>query len=211
MKTIKAVLFDVDGTLLDTTTFVLDAYKFTISQVGANVPDIDAIMKQLFGKPLTECYHILAPSHNNAMLCKIHDDWQYKNLHMVTPFATVAKTIEYLQKKDIKIAAVTNRLIASTKTILENSGMLSQMEAVIGFEDVINPKPDPEGLLKAAKLLQVDPAACVMVGDSEFDIIAGQIAGMMTIGIRSGLHPEAMEEAKPDHVVNEMYEMVEFI
>jgi phosphoglycolate phosphatase-like HAD superfamily hydrolase len=89
---------------------------------------------------------------------------------------------------------------------MENDG-ITQMEAIIGFEDVINPKPDPEGLLKVAKMLHVTPEESIMVGDSEFDIIAGQKAGMRTVGIRSGLHPEAMEAAKPDYVFDEMYQI----
>lgn len=206
----KAVLFDVDGTLLDTTTFIIDAYKYTLSHVGAEVPDIDTMMKELFGIPLRKCYELLVPDHDPDILCKIHDEWQYKNLHLVTPFKTVAKTIDYLQKKQIRMAAVTNRLRESAKTIMENDG-ITQMEAIIGFEDVINPKPDPEGLIMATKLLEVTPDETFMVGDSVFDIEAGKRAGMRTIGVRSGLHPEGMEAAKPDFIVDEMFEITHII
>jgi pyrophosphatase PpaX len=207
---IKAVFFDVDGTLLDTTTFIIDAYKYTLQQIGADVPNIDELMKRLFGIPLKKCYEILVPGHDPDILCKIHDEWQYKNLHLVTPFVTVAATIEYLQNKNIKMAAVTNRLRESAKTIMENDG-ITQMEAIIGFEDVVNPKPDPEGILKAVQLLGVTPEESIMVGDSEFDIVAGQKAGMRTVGIRSGLHPEAMEAAKPDYIFDEMFQITTII
>jgi pyrophosphatase PpaX len=207
---IKAVFFDVDGTLLDTTTFIIDAYKYTLQQVNADVPNIDELMKQLFGIPLKQCYETLVPEQNADIICKIHDDWQYKNLHLVTPFKSVAQTIDELQKRNIKMAAVTNRLRESAKTILEN-GNVTQMEAIIGFEDVINPKPDPEGLLKAADMLNVSPEESVMVGDSEFDIFAGQKAGMKTIGVRSGLHPEGMEAAKSDYIVDEMIDILSII
>ena len=211
MSQIKAVLFDVDGTLLDTTEFILQAYEHTLVKGNHLKTDFREQMKVLFGQPLLDCYQALAPDGDHEELCILHDNWQRDNLHLVTPFPTVVNAVAALQKKGLKIGAVTNRLRESTLTILENAKVHDSMEVVIGYEDVKVAKPHPEGIEKAIKLLHVKPEETIMVGDSEFDIIAGKAAGVVTVGIRTGLHPEAMEAAKPDHVIDRMEELLRLV
>lgn len=211
MTKIQTVLFDVDGTLLDTTEFILQAYEYTLKQFNYLKPDFRKNMITLFGAPLTECYKVLAPDGNNQELCVVHDTWQNENLHLVQPFPSVIETVEALQKKGSRIGAVTNRLRGSATTILGYSAVDKAMEVIIGVEDVINPKPHPEGILKAMEIMKVKPEETMMVGDSEFDILAGKEAGVITVGVRTGLHPEAMEAAKPDYVINRMSELIELL
>ncbi len=208
---IKAVLFDVDGTLLDTTEFILQAYEYTLHKYNFVTDQFRDQMVVLFGKPLIDCYKILAPDGNHEDLCLIHDKWQNENLHLVQPFKTVPETVDALQKRGVRMSSVTNRLRESATTILGYSAIDKQMEVVLGFEDVVNPKPHPEGILKAIEIMKVKPEETVMVGDSEFDIIAGKEAGVITVGVRTGLHPEAMEKAKPDYVIDTMDELLDIV
>ncbi len=208
---IKAVLFDVDGTLLDTTEFILKAYEYTLHKHNSLKDEFRDQMVVLFGKPLIDCYKILAPDGNHDELCLIHDKWQNENLHLVQPFNTVHETVAELQKRGTRMGSVTNRLRESAITILGYSAIDKQMEVVLGFEDVVNPKPHPEGIVKAMEIMKVKPEETVMVGDSEFDIIAGNKAGVVTVGVRTGLHPEAMEAAKPDYVIDNMNELLAIV
>jgi pyrophosphatase PpaX len=209
MKPLSAVMFDVDGTLLDTRDFVMKAYDYTLDYVSAQ-PDKalrDDLLKKLFGKPLTECYEVLVPGGDIVQLCRIHDEFQNNNLSMVLPFPNVARTIAHFKGRGVKVAAVTNRYRSSTETILEVQGLDVMMDYVIGFEDVANPKPHPEMLHKTLTYFGVEPDEAVMVGDSEWDIQAGRNAGTRTVGVRTGFHPEVMERENPDFVFDDMFEM----
>lgn len=207
----KAVLFDVDGTLLDTTEFILQAYEYTLKESQVHVPEIREKMKVLFGQTLMKCYETLVPGGDPAVLCDIHDTWQSSNLHLVKAFPTVVETVDLLRERGIRVGAVTNRMTTSSRTILAYSNLTEKMETIIGFEDVVHPKPHPEGVLKAISLLGVAPEETVMVGDSEFDILAGKAARAVTVGIRTGLHPEAMEQAEPDYVIDRMEELLAIV
>ncbi|MCX7996597.1 MAG: HAD-IA family hydrolase [Patescibacteria group bacterium] len=206
-KPVKAVLFDVDGTLIDTTEFILQAYEYTLDSENIHVPGVRKKMKELFGMPLLDCYRILAPDHDVARLSAIHNQWQAENLHMVGAFPTVAETVQSLKKNGLKVATVTNRARPSTIAILTESGIHEEIDLIIGFEDVKNPKPHPEGILKALLYFGLEPGEVVMIGDSEFDILAGKAAQVKTIGVRTGLHPEQMEASGPDHVVERIAEI----
>lgn len=207
----KAILFDLDGTLIDTTEFILQAYEHTLVEQNFYDPQVRTKMKELFGQPLAECYKVLAPDGNVQELCTIHDLWQQKNMHLALPFPTVVETVISLQNKGKKIATVTNRTKNSSESILTNTSLLSRMEILIGFEDVTNTKPHPEGIEKAMEFLKVQPEETVMVGDTEFDILAGKAAGVTTVGVTTGLHPQAMIAAKPDFVINTMEQLLQIV
>ncbi len=75
----------------------------------------------------------------------------------------------------------------------------------IGMDDVLNGKPDPEMLLKAAAKISVDPSECVMIGDSLYDIEAGKRAGMKTIGVCTGGNtPESFSSLNPDLILDQI-------
>ena len=80
MSKINGVLFDHDGTLLDTTEYILQAYEYVLKKHNALQPDFRHKMKALFGKPLVDCYKELTPTANYKELCFMHSRWQAENL-----------------------------------------------------------------------------------------------------------------------------------
>lgn len=207
MTRLTAICFDVDGTLLNTSEFVQRSYEYVL---GTILPPADhrEQLRRMFGKPLDVCYQELAPGFDPVPLMKLHDEFQERNMDLVQPFEDVESTLLALKARGIAVAAVTNRKRDSTITLLEVSDLTKHIDLVIAIEDVVNPKPHPEGVLKALTHFQQQPESAAMVGDSEFDIMAGKGANTRTIGVTTGLAPELMKQEEPDYVFDSIRDIL---
>ncbi|MEK7450986.1 MAG: HAD-IA family hydrolase [Patescibacteria group bacterium] len=211
MKELEAVLFDVDGTLLNTKEFIYQAYEHTFKSHNLpSVPreELDGVM----GKLLEDCYKHFVPSSQDLMiLCETHRTFQTKNLHLSVPFPNTKDTLNKIKKAEIKIAAITSRSQRTSTHNLELAGIKDRIDVVISAEDVTRIKPHPEPLLKALKQLGVKPEKAVMVGDTDADILAGKNAKTKTIGVTYGFHGKRIVESNPDYVVDDIAEIIPII
>jgi pyrophosphatase PpaX len=209
-REIKAVLFDIDGTLIDTTNLILSCYRHTF-KIHSLKPKSDKEIISLFGKPLEECYGIHFPEKNSKVLGETHLSFQEKNLHLCKSYEGAKETLKMLKEKGIKIAAVSARSKRTTKKSLEETGLIKYIDIVISREDVTHSKPNPEALLLALKALKVSPKHAIMVGDTRVDVEAGKNAGIKTIGVIYGPLGIKLEEANPDLLVSSISGIVQFI
>lgn len=208
MKPVKAVLFDLDGTVMDTDTFILHTFSHVLQSIGSSIADKKSVIKTLMGRTIQDMYHVLVPDHPVDDLVEMHRAWQRNNMHMAKPFSSVPGLFKTLHKRGIVIGAVTNRWHESADPMLRVNALDGYFSIVITADDVRKAKPNPEGIQKALKHLEVGPNDAIMVGDSEFDIIAGRHAGTITVGVTTGMHKEAMLAQKPDHVFDDIGEVL---
>src|SRR4051812_14575640 len=144
---VQAVLFDIDGTLLDTTEFILQAYEHTLQRYNiTNKTRADII--PLMGKLLQDIYQVLAPAMLFKNLQMTHDEFQLSHLNLVKPYPYVKETLQTLKTHGIKIAAITNRTTLHSVKTLELGGLIDHIDLVISQEDVTHPKPNAEPLIK---------------------------------------------------------------
>src|SRR3989338_7321624 len=109
MHGITTILFDIDGTLLDTREFILQAFEHALRTHEYEVPGREKISAQV-GKHLEECYVALAGTRDRLQkLVESHKSFQDENFHLSVVFAGVRETLEYLRSKGYKIGAVTTR------------------------------------------------------------------------------------------------------
>ena len=185
----KAVLFDLDGTLLDT------------------APDLGAALNQVLAaeqRPLVsaEEYTPLA-SHGSAGLLRYAygDEFEQRRDELrsaflaayaaniaahTKPFHGVGELLQQLQQRAIPVAIVTNKPHALTAQLVPCYPEFAHIQVVISGDTLAVAKPNPEPLLHAADLLQVDAANCWYIGDAERDIEAGRRANMFTVLARYG-------------------------
>lgn len=185
----QAVLFDLDGTLLDT------------------APDLGAALNQVLAaeqRPLVtaEEYTPLA-SHGSAGLLRYAygDEFEQRrdelrsaflsayaaNIAAQTkPFHGVGELLQQLQQRAIPVAIVTNKPHALTAQLVPCYPEFAHIQVVISGDTLAVAKPNPEPLLHAADLLQVDATRCWYIGDAERDIEAGRRANMFTVLARYG-------------------------
>lgn len=207
---IKAVLFDIDGTLLDTTELLYQAFEYSIKSQGL-VPPSREKMAKVIGVSLEKCYLAFAPAGDNALLCKTHNQFQLENPELAKTFPNTIKILKKLKELGIKTAGITNRWESTAKVSAERTGILKYLEFINyrdGFEKI---KPDPEMLLDAIRKLEVKKDEVLMVGDTAIDIEAGKAADVETVGVTFGFLGEEIKELNPDFIIDDLEEILEII
>ena len=179
---IKAVLFDVDGVLLDSFEAGLLFLQDILAHMGHKKPSRNEFRK-VFHLPLPLALKHIAKAELTEELERLHEIVQkvpyHSELLSEPPYAKeVLKTLQ----KNYKLGIVTSRHKSGlTKRYFHFAHTKKYFSVCITVEDVKHHKPHPEPLLLAAKWLKVRPSECVYVGDSHTDIEAGRDAGMKTI------------------------------
>lgn len=210
MNKIKAVLFDIDGTLLDTTEFIYRAFEHTFKYYGLPVPSRKELARQI-GRSLQHCYEHFNTGIAIPDLVETHRQFQMKNLDLSKPYANTFRTLEELKRGGLIISAVTARGGISAKKTLELAGIDKLFDVILTGDDVVKLKPDPEAFFKALEILKTDKDDAIIVGDTDADILAGKSAGIRTIGVTYGFHGERINDSNPDFVVDDIAEIVPII
>lgn len=206
----QAVLFDVDGTLLDSTEFVLGAMEHSLQAHGLPVPSRTHLAR-VVGPPLEQCYRQLAPSADPLPLCEAHRAWQQEHLGLIHPFPQTVTTLQALRAGGVRLAAVTARSKVSSLASLEQTGVARYLEFTISAEDAPRTKPFPDPVCLALQRLGLTPADAVMVGDTASDVLAGQAAGVKTVGARYGFASAALVKVQPDWIIDEIANLLPLV
>ena len=207
---IKAVLFDLDGTLLDTEESILGAFEYAFKTQTIAQPARENIVS-LVGRPLREMYEALAPAANIEPLLNAHHDFQINNLHLVKAFPGVTETLATLRKAGLKIAIVTARYGITCSVYLDVTNLTNTFDVIITGDDVKKEKPDPEPVLKALAAFNVQPEEALMVGDTFADIGAGKNAGVKTVGALYGHMGEKIRDLRPDYLISSIEEILSIV
>lgn len=204
-----AVLFDLDGTILDTTDFIIKAFKYSL-RFHLNKKVTLTEVRNIAGLPLDECYRIVTGLKEVDHLTKSHHDFQAKNLSMVKTFPNTLKTLQALKKAGIAVAAVTTRC-GHVETALQAVGIYDYFKFIITPNEVKETKPHPKPLLRALELLSVNPEKALMIGDSPVDIQAGKNAKVKTVAALYGVHGKKLLKENPDYVIDDISQTLPII
>lgn len=207
---IQAVLFDVDGTLIDTSEYIYQAYEHSLGRHKHDLLSREE-MSHLMGKSLEDTYKEITGLDAVNPFMDAHREYQFENAGLAVAFPHSLQTLESLRKKGISIGAVTTRARDTAIETLEEAELYPLIDFFVGFEDVVAPKPDPEGIKKALDFFNVHPADAIMIGDSPVDVAAGKNAETHTIGVTYGFHGDRIIDTEPDYVVDDISEIIEII
>ncbi|MGI8419757.1 MAG: HAD family hydrolase [Candidatus Levyibacteriota bacterium] len=205
----KALISDVDWTLLDSEQFIFQAYLHALEKFHLPAITLEQLLPHM-GKPIEQCYDVFAPGVENMELIKVHRAFQAEHLDLAVPYPHTVETLKRLFEKGIKIAAVTTRSEQNLQKTLEISGLMPFIEIVIPRED-LKPeelKPHPRPVLLALERLHVSPEQTISIGDAKEDIASGKSAGTKTIGVTYGSAGEKIRESNPDYVINDIEEII---
>ena len=123
---IKAVLFDIDGTLLDTSELLYQAFEYAIKSQGL-VPPSREKMSKVIGVSLEKCYLSFAPAGDNKKLCKLHNEFQLENPHLSKLFPQTIEVLKALKEKGIKTTGITNRWESTAGISVKRAGLLKYL------------------------------------------------------------------------------------
>jgi pyrophosphatase PpaX len=201
MPNLRTVLFDLDGTLIDSVRLILDSYHHTLAAHGLP-PRSDADWLEGVGTPLTAQFGAL--QHAAGMLDALIATYREYNLkhhdRMVTVYPGVVDVVRALKQDGIATGLVTSKNRSGALRGLTLAQLESLMDVLVCADEVENPKPHPEPVEKAVRLLGADPATTVYVGDSIHDMRSGRAAGVRTAAVLWGpFGREQLEGAQPDY------------
>lgn len=208
---IKAVLFDLDGTLIDTNDLIINSFKYTYKKhLNIDVDEKDIVMH--FGEPLLDTLaqydkqnaHVLIQTfrqYNES----IHDKFTKK-------IEGAEETLKELRNLGIKVGVVTSKRRELAERGLNLFSLLDIMDVVVTPEDTTKHKPDGDPVIKACEKLNINPKEAVMVGDSHFDILCGKSAGAKTCLVKyTALPVDKIMEHNPDYSVEKINDIANIV
>ena len=205
MTKINTVLFDFDGTIMDTNNVILQSWQHTFRTVeGKERPEEEILAS--FGEPLHITMERFLPQIPIKEGVEIYRSYHYDNFtDLIEVFPGILDLMEELKARGYKIGIVTSRLRHTTEIGLKKYDMEKYFDAVITADDTDKHKPDPEPVNIALERLGSKPEEAVMVGDSMFDIFCAKNAGVKAALVSWALavSDEDMNgENAPDYILN---------
>ncbi|MGY0374920.1 pyrophosphatase PpaX [Clostridium sp. JNZ J1-5] len=208
---IKAVLFDLDGTLINTNDLIIKSFQYTFKKHMDREVDRDKIVKH-FGEPLIYSMEQYDKENAELMVNIFREFNETKHDELVSIFDNVEDSLIELEKLNIKRAVVSSKRRPMVERGLKLFNIYDNMDAIITPEDTEKHKPDGQPALKACEVLGISPEEAIMVGDSYNDILCGKNAGCLTCLVKyTALPMEEMLSYKPDHVIDSLMDLVKII
>lgn len=205
------VLFDLDGTLIDSYALIAAAFRHAARAVLGRELDDDQVAVK-WGEPLPARFAHVAPNRVAALVDAYTAYYDVHHARLCAPFPGVPAMLAALGSRGCRLGVVTSKRRRSTAQALEGFGLTAWIRAAVTAEDVPAPKPAPDPVLEALRRLGSSPEEAVVVGDGVFDIRAARAAGVLsaaaTWGTREG---PALLAAGPDYVVATPQEVVSLV
>lgn len=208
----KIILFDLDGTIIDSTEAILESFEKAYAAFELAVPDADKI-KSLIGLPLDVMFVKLGVDEAEAMqYVKVYKE-HYQTIHtektVLLPRAKEA--IEFAHSM-ARLGVVTTKTSEFSRILLEHFDLMKYFDVLIGREDVEHPKPDPEPVIKALLALgHRHGQVAYIIGDTDADLIAGEEAGIACIGVLCGYMGKEKLAPYADFITVDAFEAVNLI
>ncbi len=197
---IKAVVFDLDHTLLDSWKVHREAIYYAAGKVGAPCPDEPTIVAHIAGSLAIELKRIFEGGNDEVT---DHYLWFYREHHLdlSRPFPGVLELLEGLKGRGLKLGLLTNKRRQLGSLEVEHTGIGRFLDSAVYRDDVGVLKPDPKGLLHALTELGVPPGEAVMAGDAAGDVQCAKAGGAAGVAALWGALDAARVLAAGPHAV----------
>lgn len=211
----KAVIFDLDGTLLDSLEDLADSVNEMLALKGYEKRSLEEIRKfvgngmaklvmrslpqNVSEQEYKECYEFFRASYNKNMKNKTR------------PYKGIINCLETLKKADIKAVVISNKNDDAVKQLCKDFFGDLIVDAY-GVKDGVLPKPDPQTVLNAISDLSLTKDECIFVGDSDTDILTAKNAGLVSAGVLWGFRDRnVLEKSGADYIIAQPQELMQLI
>jgi HAD superfamily hydrolase (TIGR01509 family) len=218
---VEAVIFDMDGTLVDSIDIYFEIVEIVLKRL--ELPPVSKIRILEAAETRDFNWDLILPDEVKSKKDEIiAAAWEIINEIAPQMFAEKLELIQgaenILQNISARIPKI--GLVTSTQRQyleikmqpLKTAGVEKLVEVIITSDDIPNRKPDPDPLIECARRLDVNPGKCVYVGDTRTDIKAGKGAGMRTVGVLTGFDDyDALNQEKPDAIIDSIKDLMDVI
>jgi len=209
MTRLRAVLFDLDGTLADSEALIADGIRLALEEHGYHVT-FQQVM-DILGPPMTEMVPLLVgpvgPEEYQSIRAAYVRNYHEVQLPRIQPLPGAPELLDRLRQAEVPLAVVTNKIEEGAYEQLDAMGWTERFSAVIGADSAARPKPFPDPALLALERLGVQPEAAAFLGDTGADMECSLTAGIpVRIGIVHTRAPAAMEAAGATHLARHLDE-----
>jgi HAD superfamily hydrolase (TIGR01509 family) len=194
MIRLRAVIFDMDGTLVDSLESVPAAYVATVEQLTGRVCTVDEVVASYSVGPGKAMLSVLLgrPCHENDLA--LYHDHLKRDLSLVRTYPSIEASISNLSET-MKVGVFTGAGRGAASILLAHAGLQKYFEVVVTGDDVLRPKPAPDGILAACEALGVPPEETAYVGDASNDMQAAAAAEVFAVLAGWGHQYEPSTEA----------------
>jgi phosphoglycolate phosphatase len=212
----QAIIFDLDGTLVDSARDLQEATNVVLAEEGLRPVGLDEI-KSMIGDGVAKLVERAVaaaggdPVRLPVLLPRFLAVYEANASRHTVTYAGVPETLEGLGRLGLKLALVTNKPVTATVEILDALSLRSFFGAVIGGDTLAERKPHPAPVLLALKQLGVEPEAAIMIGDNYHDVQAARGAGVRAFAVTYGYSHRPHAELGAERVIDTMTELVPLI
>lgn len=211
IKTDNALIFDLDGTLLNTDELIFRSFRYTFQKF---LPDHTLTQEELLsflGPSLKDSFSRYLPQEEVEKAIDVYREFNYaKHNEFVTLYPNEIEVLEKLHNQGFKMAVVTTKYTDTAIYGLKSFGLDHYFEKVIGSEEVSHAKPHPEGVNKALESLHKSQG--FMIGDNVTDLLAGKNAGIKCIGVSWSLKgTKDLIETHPDYMMDSYQDLFNYL
>lgn len=203
---LKALLFDLDGTLIDSYRDIGIHLNRTLKDFNLPEVDIESVRHMIGGGARELLKRFFSDGLLEEAVAVFRNYYTKDPVIHTKPFEGIQEVLSYAKKRNIKLAVVTNKMENLSKVILNELGLSDYFSLVVGGDTFSEKKPSPLPVLEALKFLKVLSSEALIVGDTEADMIAGRLAG-----IRRGLAKWGyvrLEKEVPDFIFEKPKDLI---
>lgn len=209
LANIQLLIFDLDGTLVDSETDLMQSVNAVRSQMGLGPLPGETISSYVGNGVTTLMERAMGSSASGEDVQKaVALFLAYYRLHMLdhtVPYAGVRESLEYLKNR--KLAVLTNKPVRFSRDLLAGLGMAGCFSFIYGGDSFARKKPDPMGIVKLMNDTGLSKMQTMMIGDSATDVLTGRNAGVLTCGVSYGIGSHTMETTPPDLMIGDFRDL----
>jgi len=207
-KKLRAVLFDLDGTLLNSIPLIRRSFEKVFADFG--IPWGDGEVMKTVGLPLRQAAEVYAPGQEERFLKAYTEFYHDHQAEMLELFPGTMEALDALHGAGYRLGLVTSKRREPAVAGMSMTGLDRYLSHVVTLEDTSRPKPYPDCLLRGLELLAVEPGQAVYVGDSWYDVLTGKNAGVATAGVTWGIASrEEMRPYQPDLIADDWRQLLD--
>ena len=211
MKNYDGIIFDVDGTLVQTHDLIFASFKH-VAEKYLNKKITNEEIHSLFGPTEDVILKDWAQHRYDDARNDYYGYYESNHGEMASAFPGLPELVHLIKSKGIKLGIYTGKGRESTIITLKAVGMLEDFDLIITGDDVDKPKPSPEGINLFMEKFGLDKSRVLMVGDAHVDILAADAAGVKSASVLwDSLTAEKVKQLKPDYLFDDVVEFIEFI